>query len=80
MIEYASTHYDPSTVAMRSPEDIRACLESVRQTAESDPLHDMHEQEMKELWALRYASQKYAPSLLPKLLDSVEWNNHKEVA
>lgn len=79
MVEYAEDHFDPSSITTLSPQDIRAHLESVRQIAESDPLHDMHEQEMKELWALRYESLKYYPSLLPKLLDSVEWNNHKEV-
>lgn len=79
MIEYAKKHFDPSTVSTRSSLEIRSYLESVKQMAESDPLHDMHEQEMKELWALRYESQKYFPSLLPKLLDSVEWNNHKDV-
>ena len=79
-MEYAEDHFDPSTISMRSQDEIQDYLESIRQIAESDPLHDMHEQEMKELWALRYELLRCYPSLLPKLLDSVEWNNHKEAS
>lgn len=79
MIEHAEKYFDPCSVASCSPQDVRTYLENVRQLAESDPLRDMHEQDSKELWALRYEAQKYVPSLLAKLLDTVEWNNRNEV-
>lgn len=79
MIEHAEKYFDPTSVANRPPQDVRAYLENVRQLAESDPLHDMHEQDSKELWALRYEALKYVPTLLPKILDTVEWNNRNEV-
>ena len=48
--------------------------------AERDPLHEMHEQERKLFWSLRYDLVSHVPTLLPKLLDCVEWNDHREVA
>lgn len=54
-------------------------LEFLRQIAERDPLHEMHDQERKRIWSLRYDCLHYVPHLLPKLLDCVEWNDHKEV-
>lgn len=50
-----------------------------RMIAERDPLHEMHEQERKVIWSLRHELVNLVPTLLPKLLDCVEWNDHKEV-
>ncbi|RZF40704.1 hypothetical protein LSTR_LSTR007995 [Laodelphax striatellus] len=55
-------------------------LEQIRLAAERDPLQEMHEQERKTIWSLRYELVMLVPSLLPKLLDCVEWNDHTEVA
>lgn len=77
-MSYAKSHPE-LTDTTRNVNEIKAYLENMRQQAESDPLHDMHEQEMKELWSLRYHAQKHVPALLPKILDSVEWNDHKQV-
>jgi phosphatidylinositol-4,5-bisphosphate 3-kinase len=53
--------------------------EFLRQVAERDPLHEMHDQERKRIWSLRYDCLHQVPHLLPKLLDCLEWNDHKEV-
>ena len=53
--------------------------EFLRQVAERDPLHEMHDQERKRIWSLRYDCLHQLPHLLPKLLDCLEWNDHKEV-
>jgi len=51
----------------------------LRQIAERDPLHEMHDQERKRIWSLRYDCLHQVPHLLPKLLDCLEWNDYKEV-
>ncbi|CAB0010965.1 unnamed protein product [Nesidiocoris tenuis] len=48
--------------------------------AERDPLHEMHEQDKKMLWASRYEILRHGPKFLPKLLNCVEWNDHNEVS
>lgn len=40
----------------------------------------MHDQERKVIWSLRHELINLVPNLLPKLLDCVEWNDHREVA
>ena len=57
-----------------------AYSEQLRYTAERDPMHEMHEQEKKFLWSLRYEIPQQIPILLPKLLLCIEWNDYKEVA
>ena len=54
-------------------------LQFLRTIAERDPLHEMHDQERKIIWSLRYDCLHHVPHLLPKLLDCVEWNDHTEV-
>jgi len=80
MVNYVELHREPQVSSKKSPSEIKVALEAVRQQAESDPLHEMHEQDMKELWAMRYEALDMVPSLLPKLLDSVEWSDHKQVS
>ena len=53
--------------------------EFLGQIAERDPLHEMHDQERKDFWKHRLDCLHHMPHLLPKLLDCVEWNDHKEV-
>ena len=50
-----------------------AYSEQLRYTAERDPMHEMHEQEKKFLWSLRYEIPQQIPILLPKLLLCIEW-------
>lgn len=40
----------------------------------------MHVQERKDIWGVRNEMMTIAPTLLPKLLGCVEWNNAEEVA
>ena len=54
--------------------------EKLRYTAERDPLHEMHEDERRFLWSLRYQISQQVPNLLPKLLLCIEWNDYKETA
>ncbi|PSN34153.1 hypothetical protein C0J52_10044 [Blattella germanica] len=58
----------------------RSHLEFLRTIAERDPLHEMHDQERKIIWSLRYDCLHHVPQLLPTLLDCVEWNDHTEVS
>ncbi|XP_034936238.1 phosphatidylinositol 4,5-bisphosphate 3-kinase catalytic subunit delta isoform-like [Chelonus insularis] len=55
-------------------------LEQLKLLADRDPLHELHEQEKKTIWALRRHCLREIPSLLSKLLQCVEWNDHEEVA
>lgn len=52
-------------------------LEQLRLLADRDPLHELHEQEKKTMWLLRYHCLREIPTLLAKLLQCVEWNDHK---
>lgn len=52
-------------------------LEQLRNLTDSDPMHEMHEQERKTMWALRYHCLQQMPTLLTKLLHCVEWNDHR---
>ena len=54
--------------------------EQLRYSAERDPLHEMHEDERRFLWSLRYQISQQVPNLLPKLLLCIEWNDYKETA
>jgi phosphatidylinositol-4,5-bisphosphate 3-kinase len=54
-------------------------LKAVVEEQEQDPLHELHEQECKIIWGLRHTCMEHFPSMLPKVLDCVEWNDHKEV-
>ena len=54
-------------------------LQFLRTISERDPFHEMHDQERKIIWSLRYDCLHHVPHLLPKLLDCVEWNDHTEV-
>ncbi|XP_014289821.1 phosphatidylinositol 4,5-bisphosphate 3-kinase catalytic subunit delta isoform [Halyomorpha halys] len=58
----------------------RSTIEQLKNLTGRDPLHEMHEQERKALWSLRYDVLRLESSLLPKLLDCVEWNDHHEVS
>ncbi|XP_015181948.1 PREDICTED: phosphatidylinositol 4,5-bisphosphate 3-kinase catalytic subunit delta isoform [Polistes dominula] len=55
-------------------------LEQLRSLADRDPLHELHEQEKKIMWALRHHCLHEIPTVLAKLLQCVEWNDHREVA
>uniref|UniRef100_A0A1B6CVF3 phosphatidylinositol 3-kinase n=1 Tax=Clastoptera arizonana TaxID=38151 RepID=A0A1B6CVF3_9HEMI len=62
------------------PQTSKSGLEHIRLIVERDPLHEMHEQERKKIWSMRYEVMVNLPTLLPKLLDCVEWNDHVEVS
>ncbi|KAJ1528067.1 hypothetical protein ONE63_007985 [Megalurothrips usitatus] len=47
---------------------------------ETDPTLEMHEQERKRVWELRYDCMKLMPHQLPMILTCVEWNDQKEIA
>nr|XP_018902794.1 PREDICTED: LOW QUALITY PROTEIN: phosphatidylinositol 4,5-bisphosphate 3-kinase catalytic subunit delta isoform [Bemisia tabaci] len=58
----------------------RAVIDKIRSIQERDPLYEMHVQERKDIWGVRNEMMTIAPTLLPKLLGCVEWNNAEEVA
>lgn len=81
IIEYASKRAKESNdEASSKSQPTKPHLDHIRLMAERDPLHEMHEQERKLFWSLRYDLVAHVPNLLPKLLDCVEWNDHREVA
>lgn len=53
--------------------------EQLRQIAEQDPLAPLHEQDRQLLWFLRYDCLEL-PHVLPKLLLSLRWGDHCDVA
>lgn len=52
-------------------------VEQLRLLADRDPLHELHEQEKKIMWSLRHHCLREIPTLLAKLLQCVEWNDHR---
>lgn len=52
-------------------------IEQLRLLGDRDPLHELHEQERKTIWALRHHCISKIPTLLAKLLQCVEWNDHR---
>ena len=45
-----------------------------------DALIEMPEQDKERVWRLRFECMHRYPEALPKLLGSVSWNNHVDVA
>ncbi|KAF7404673.1 hypothetical protein HZH66_003579 [Vespula vulgaris] len=87
MVEYARKLRESATERIMQEEpnqenDINKFqqLEQLRSLADRDPLHELHEQEKKTMWALRHHCLHEIPTVLAKLLQCVEWNDHKEVA
>lgn len=54
-------------------------LKQLRQIAAQDPLAPLHEQDRQLLWFLRFDCQGL-PHALPKLLLSLRWADHRDVA
>ncbi|XP_072428909.1 phosphatidylinositol 4,5-bisphosphate 3-kinase catalytic subunit beta isoform isoform X1 [Chiloscyllium punctatum] len=52
----------------------------LREIMERDPLSQLCENEMDLIWTLRYDCRENFPQSLPKLLLSVKWNKHEDVA
>ncbi|XP_014210084.1 phosphatidylinositol 4,5-bisphosphate 3-kinase catalytic subunit delta isoform [Copidosoma floridanum] len=72
-----SAEFDPSSV---SEAELEQHIEQLQLLADQDPLHELHEQERKTIWSLRQQCITKVPTILAKLLQCVEWNDHKEVA
>ncbi|KAG6442170.1 hypothetical protein O3G_MSEX002201 [Manduca sexta] len=53
-------------------------FEGLRCIAEKDAMFEMHEQEKKDIWALRERFLAERPELLPKLLSCVEWGERAQ--
>ncbi|XP_066998274.1 phosphatidylinositol 4,5-bisphosphate 3-kinase catalytic subunit delta isoform [Anabrus simplex] len=79
VLEYAALNSCPTPEVQMQPAQAKNYLEEHLMT-EKDPLHEMHEQERKTIWGLRYEFLQHVPDQLPKLLDCVEWNDHCEVS
>ncbi|EFN66382.1 Phosphatidylinositol-4,5-bisphosphate 3-kinase catalytic subunit beta isoform [Camponotus floridanus] len=85
MVEYAQTLREQSNERpvkdeLNQESDVSQQLEQLRLLADRDPLHELHEQEKKTMWMLRHHCLREIPTLLAKLLQCVEWNDHREVA
>ncbi|XP_006001345.1 phosphatidylinositol 4,5-bisphosphate 3-kinase catalytic subunit beta isoform [Latimeria chalumnae] len=52
----------------------------LKEIMERDPLSQLCENEMDLIWTLRYDCRENFPESLPKLLLSVKWNKHEDVA
>ncbi|XP_032886992.1 phosphatidylinositol 4,5-bisphosphate 3-kinase catalytic subunit beta isoform [Amblyraja radiata] len=52
----------------------------LKEIMERDPLSQLCENEMDLIWTLRYDCRENFPQSLPKLLLSVKWNKHEDVA
>lgn len=72
-----SAEFDPTSV---SDSDLQQHIDQLQLLADRDPLHELHEQERKTIWSLRQQCIMKVPTILTKLLQCVEWNDHKEVS
>lgn len=82
MVEYArklrESSNERSIVEELNKDDVsQQQLEQLRLLADRDPLHELHEQEKKIMWSLRHHCLREIPTLLAKLLQCVEWNDHR---
>lgn len=81
MVEYAGTLRQQSErlgkEELNQESDVSQQLEQLRLLADRDPLHELHEQEKKTMWMLRHHCLREIPTLLAKLLQCVEWNDHR---
>lgn len=82
MVEYAQTLREQSNERsvkdeLNQESDVSQQLEQLRLLADRDPLHELHEQEKKTMWMLRHHCLREIPTLLAKLLQCVEWNDHR---
>ncbi|KAL4714084.1 hypothetical protein ACJJTC_008438 [Scirpophaga incertulas] len=55
-------------------------FKKLQMIAERDPMYEMHEQDKKNMWAMRNHFRTEAPELLPRLLSCVEWGERAEAA
>ena len=55
-------------------------LQELKKIIDKDPLTVLCEQDKDLVWRLRYECNYHYPESLPKLLNCVKWNNHKDVA
>lgn len=55
-------------------------LEQMKSMPDSGPLNELHEQERNHIWMLRDYCLQQMPTLLPKLLHCVEWNEKHVIA
>lgn len=82
MVEYAQTLREQSNERsvkdeLNQESDVSQQLEQLRLLTDRDPLHELHEQEKKTMWMLRHHCLREIPTLLAKLLQCVEWNDHR---
>ncbi|XP_072757621.1 phosphatidylinositol 4,5-bisphosphate 3-kinase catalytic subunit delta isoform [Anoplolepis gracilipes] len=85
LVEYAKTLEQPNECPVEDESDQESDInqletEQLKSLIDRDPLHELHEQEKKTLWMLRERCRQLDASLLAKLLQCVEWNDHREVA
>ncbi|CAG5109135.1 5-bisphosphate 3-kinase catalytic subunit beta isoform (Mus musculus) [Cotesia congregata] len=80
LVEYAAKLRESSEDRSLELEANEQQWEQLKLLADRYPLHELHEQEKKTMWALRRQCLTKMPNLLPKLLQCVEWNDHREVA
>lgn len=81
MVEYAQTLRESNENSVKDElneeSDVSQQLEQLRLLTDRDPLHELHEQEKKTMWTLRHHCLREIPTLLAKLLQCVEWNDHR---
>uniref|UniRef100_A0ABD2XJG3 phosphatidylinositol 3-kinase n=1 Tax=Trichogramma kaykai TaxID=54128 RepID=A0ABD2XJG3_9HYME len=73
----SSAEFDPSSVSETA---LQQHIDQLQLLADRDPLHELHEQERKTIWSLRQQCLTKVPTILTKLLQCVEWNDHVEVS
>ncbi|XP_018496973.1 phosphatidylinositol 4,5-bisphosphate 3-kinase catalytic subunit alpha isoform [Galendromus occidentalis] len=58
----------------------RAQVDQLHDIINRDPLYELTEQDKELLWEFRYYLRKNIPNSLPKLLDSIMWNQRRRVS
>ncbi|XP_076360184.1 phosphatidylinositol 4,5-bisphosphate 3-kinase catalytic subunit beta isoform-like isoform X4 [Tachypleus tridentatus] len=79
ILDYAKEHLYEDTDGIPHHAS-KAYLKHLSEICAQDPLHQMHEQDKDLLWFLRQDCLRKFPHSLPKLLRSLKWYNHHDVA
>ncbi|XP_041378103.1 phosphatidylinositol 4,5-bisphosphate 3-kinase catalytic subunit beta isoform-like isoform X2 [Gigantopelta aegis] len=81
VLEFAAQNMEPSGApGSANMKASKSHIEQLRQMVIKDPLTPLFEQEKEFIWMLRYECMEKFPNSLPKVLQSVKWNNHSDVA
>ena len=72
--------YNSVIIQYKEEKVAKAYEQELKEIVERDPLAPMFEQDKELVWRFRMYLLENLPASLPKLLNSVKWSQHKDVA